>query len=77
MGLGATLYHWGEVASCQCLTHHSNVVVEVSTDDDRGMRVLFDDVLGDIDYLLRSVLQLLLFPWLNVNTSSVMLFSAV
>ena len=30
------------------------------------MRVLLDDVLGDIDYLLRSVLQLLLLPWLNV-----------
>ena len=42
------------------------MVVEVSTDDDRGMRILFDDVISDIDYLLRSVLQLLLLPWLNV-----------
>jgi hypothetical protein len=42
------------------------VVVKVPTDDDRGMRVLFDDVLSDIHYLLRSVLQLLLLPWLDV-----------
>ena len=66
MGLGSTLYRRGEVASRQGLTHHRDVVVEVPTDDNRGMRVLFDDVLGDIDYLLRSVLQLLLIPWLDV-----------
>ena len=66
MGLNATLYRWGEVASCQGLTYHRDVVVEVPTDDDRGMRVLLDDVLGNIDYLLRSFLQLLLLPWLNV-----------
>ena len=42
------------------------MVIEVPTDDDRGMRVLFDDVLSDIHDLLRSVLQLLLLPWLNV-----------
>ena len=66
MSLCATWYCWGKVASCQGLTHHRDVVVEVPTDDDRGMRVLFDDILGDIDYLLRSVLQLLLFPCLNV-----------
>ena len=67
MGLSATLYRRGEVASCQGLTHHRDVVVEVPTDDDRGMRDLLDDVLGDIDYLLRSVLKLLLLPWLNLT----------
>ena len=62
MSLSATLYRWGEVASCQGLTHHRDVIFEVPTDDDRGMRVLLDDVLGDIDYLLRSVLQLCCSP---------------
>ena len=66
MSLSATCYRWGKVAPCQGLTHHSHVVVEVSTDDDRGMWVLFDDVLGDIHNLLRSVLQLLLLSWLDV-----------
>ena len=66
VSLSATLYRRGEVASCQGLTHHRDVVVKVPTDDDRGMRVLFDDVLSDIHYLLRSVLQLLLLPWLDV-----------
>ena len=42
------------------------MVVEFPTDDDRGMRVLLDDVLGDIYNLLRSVLQVLLLPWLDV-----------
>ena len=66
MGLSATFNCWSKVAPCQGLTYHSDVVVEVAADDDRGMRVLLDDVLGDIDYLLRSVLQLLLLPWLDV-----------
>ena len=42
------------------------MVVKVPTDDDRGMWVLFDDVLSDIDYLLSSVLHLLLLAWLDV-----------
>ena len=67
MGLSATLYRWGEFASCQGLTHHRDVVVEVPTDDDRGMRVLLDDVLGDIHNLSCPVFQLLLLPRLNVT----------
>ena len=42
------------------------MVVEVPTDDDRGMRVLLDDVLGDIHNLSCSVFQLLLLPRLYV-----------
>ncbi len=66
MSLSATLYRWGEVASCQGLTHHCDVVVKVPADNDRGMRVLFDDVLSDIHNLPCPVLQLLLFPRLDV-----------
>ena len=66
MSLSATCYCWGKVASCQGLTHHRDVVVEVPTDDDRGMRVLLDDVHGNIDNLPRPDIQFLLFPRLDV-----------
>jgi hypothetical protein len=66
MGLSATFNCWGKVTSFQGLSHHRDVVVEVPTDDDGGMRVLLDDVHAEIHYLLRSVLQLLLLPWLDV-----------
>ena len=66
MGLSATCNCWSKVASRQGLTNHRDVVVEVATDDDGRMWVLLDDVISDIDYLLRSVLLLLLLPWLDV-----------
>ena len=66
MGHSATCQSWGEVASCQCLTYHSNVVVKVPTDDDKGMWVLLDDVLGDIHNLSCPVFKLLLLPRLYV-----------
>ena len=66
MSLSATCNCWSKVSSRQGLTHHRDVVVEVATDDDGCMWVLLDDVLSDINYLLRSVLQLLLLPWLDV-----------
>ena len=66
MGLGATLDRWGKAVLHQRLTYHSNVVVEVPTDDDRGMRVLPGDVFGDIDNFLGTILQLLLLSWLDV-----------
>ena len=66
MGLGAALNGRCEVVLHQCLTHHRDVVVEVATDDDRGMRVLLDDVLGDLDHSLGTVLELLLLSWLDV-----------
>ena len=71
MGLGASLNGRCEVVLNKCLTHHRNVVVEVATDNDRGIRVLLDDVFGDIHNLLRSFLQLLLLPWLNVAVEEV------
>ena len=66
MGLRATCNRRYKVARCQCLTHHRDVVVEVATDDDRGMRVLLDDVLGDLDHSLGTVLELLLLSRLDV-----------
>ena len=66
MGLRATCNRRCEVALCQCLTHHRDVVVEVATDDDWGMRVLLDDVLGNLDHSLGAVFELLLLSWLDV-----------
>jgi hypothetical protein len=66
MGLRATLDRWCEVALGECLAHHSNVVVEVAADDDRGMRVLFDDVSCDVHDLSCAILQLLLLTWLDI-----------
>ena len=40
--------------------------VEVAADDDWGMRVLIDDVLGDLDHSPGTVLELLLLSWLDV-----------
>ena len=66
MGLRATCNRRCKLALCQCLTHHRDVVVEVATDDDRGMRVLLDDVLGDLDHSPGTVFELLLLSWLDV-----------
>jgi hypothetical protein len=67
MGLCATLDCWGKAVLRQRLAYPSNVVIEVATYDDGGMRVLSGDVLGDINDSFCSVLQLFL------NTSSVLL----
>ena len=66
MGLRVTCNHRCKVALCQRLTYHRDVVVEVATDDDRGMRVLLDDVLGDLDHSPGTVFELLLLSWLDV-----------
>ena len=42
------------------------MVVEVATDDDQGVRVLLDDVLGDLDHPLGTVFELLLLSWLDI-----------
>ena len=66
MGLGAALDRWCKVALGECLAHHRNVVVEVPANDDRGMRVLLDDISYDIDDPPCSVFQLLLLTRLDV-----------
>ena len=66
MCLRATCYRRCKLVQCQCFTHHRDVVVEVATDDDRGVRVLLDDVLGDLDHPLGTVFELLLLSWLDI-----------
>jgi hypothetical protein len=56
MGLGATLDRWCEVTLSKCFTYQCDVVVEVPAYDDRGMRVLFDDVSCDIHDLSCAIL---------------------
>ena len=55
MGLSATLYRRGKAVLHQRLTYHSNVVIEVATYDDGGMRVLSGDVFGDINDSFSSI----------------------
>ena len=50
----------------QLLDDVAHVVVEVTTDDNRSMRVLPDDISGDFRYPLSPLLQVLLFPRLEV-----------
>ena len=76
MGLSTTLDRWGEVALSLCFTNHRDVVVEVPADDDRGMRVLPGDVLGDIDNSFGAVLQFLLFSWLDIAVENLDCVSA-
>jgi hypothetical protein len=67
MSLSAALDRWCEVALGECLTYHRDVIVEVPADDDRGMKVLLDDIPRDIDDLPCSVLPLMLLSRLNVK----------
>ena len=50
----------------QLLNDVAHVVVEVTTDNDRSMRVLPDDIPRDFRYPFGPLLQVLLFPWLEV-----------
>ena len=50
----------------QLLDDVAHVVVEVTTYDNRSMRVLPDDVPRDFRYPFGPLLQVLLFPWLEV-----------
>ena len=56
MGLSATLDRWCEVTLSKRFTYPCDVVVEVPAYDDRGMRVLFDDVSCDIHDLSCAIL---------------------
>ena len=76
MGLSATLDRRREVVLSQCLTNHRDVVVKVPADDDRGMRVLPGDVLGDIDDSLGAVLQVLLLSRLDIAVEDLECVSA-
>ena len=55
-----------EVKLRQLLDDGRHVVVKVTTEHDRSIGVLSDDILDDISHSLRSLLEVLLFPWFEV-----------
>ena len=55
-----------KVEGRQLLDDEVHVVVEVTTHDDRSMRVLPDDISCDFRYPLGPLFQVLLFPWLEI-----------
>ena len=52
-----------EVKLRQLLDDGRHVVVKVTTEHDRSMGVLSDDIFHDISDPLRSLFEMLLFPW--------------
>ena len=64
--LGATWDRRCKVTVCECLADLHDMVVEVATDHDWGVRILLGDVLGDLDDSPCSILQFLLLSWLQV-----------
>ena len=48
----------------------NNVVVEVTTHDDRCVRVLPDDILNDVQDSLGPVLQVLLLPRVKITVEN-------
>ena len=64
--LGATWDRLCKVTVCECLADLHDMVVEVATDHDWGVRILLGDVLGDLDDSPCSILQFLLLSWLQV-----------
>ena len=66
VGFGALLQCRGELHRSQLLDDEVHVVVEIATDDNRSIRVLFHDILHDIGDSLRAVLQVLLFSRLEI-----------
>jgi hypothetical protein len=73
MCLSAWVYRRGEVERPQLLDDVCHVVVKVTTYDYRSAGVLSDDVSDDLCYSFCPVFQVLLFSWLEINTSSVTL----
>ena len=73
MCLSAWVYRRGEAEWPQLLDDVTHVVVEVTTDDDRSIGVLSDNVSDNLSDSDGPVLQVLLFSWLEINTSSVTL----
>ena len=66
VGFGALLQCGGELHRSQLLDDEVHVVVEIATDDDRSIRILFHDIPHDIGDSLRAVLQVLLFSRLEI-----------
>jgi len=55
-----------EVEMGQLLNDIAHVVVEVTTYDNRSMRVLPDDVPRDFGYPFGPLIQVRLFPWMEI-----------
>ena len=66
MGLTTRVDRQCKVERSQLLDDVGHVVVEVTTYDDRSMRVLPDDIPRDFRYPFGSLLQVLLLPRLEV-----------
>ena len=66
VSLSARLYCGIELERSQLLDDEVHVVVEVTTDDDRSIRVLPNDISDDICHSSGSVFEVLLLPWLEV-----------
>ena len=66
MCLSARVHCRSEVEGPQLLNDVSHVVVKISTYDYRSAGVLSDDVPDDLCHSCCSVLQVLLFSWLEI-----------
>ena len=66
MGLGPLRKCSSEVVLRQLLDDGRHVVVKVTTEHDRSMGVLSDDISHDISNPLRPLFEVLLFPWFEV-----------
>ena len=77
VGLGAGFECASEIQGPQFLSDICHVIVKITTYDYRSIGVLSDDVSGDFNHPFGSLFQVRLFSRLEINTSSVMLFSAV
>ena len=66
VGLRSRLQGCAKIKRPQLLNDGVHVVVEVTTDDDRSIGVLADDIPDDISDSLRSLFEVLLLSWLQV-----------
>ena len=55
-----------EVQEVQLSQHMWHVIVEITTYDQRSVRILSDDILDDISHSLCSLFQVWLLTWLQV-----------
>jgi hypothetical protein len=76
MRLSARIHSRGEAEWPQLLDDVTHVVVEVTTNDDRSIGVLSDDVPDDLCHSCCSVFQVLLFSWLEIAVENLNVFAA-
>ena len=76
MCLSARIYRRGEAEWPQLLDDVTHVVVEVTTDDDRSIGVLSDNVSDNLSISDGPVLQVLLFSRLEIAVQNLDVFIA-